>query len=36
MKHYPKIVLSAIVVTAAIYSVFKLLLAVPLPTGILV
>lgn len=35
MKHYPKIVLSAIVVTAAIYSVFKLLLAVPLPTGIL-
>lgn len=35
MKHYPKLVLSSVLVTGIIYSVFKLLLAVPLPTGIL-
>jgi putative tricarboxylic transport membrane protein len=35
MKHYPKLVLVSIVITGIIYSVFKLLLAVPLPTGII-
>lgn len=35
MKHYPKLVLSSVIVTGIIYSIFKLLLAVPLPTGIL-
>jgi putative tricarboxylic transport membrane protein len=35
MKHYPKLILSSVLVTGIIYSVFKLLLAVPLPAGIL-
>ncbi|MGV8980587.1 tripartite tricarboxylate transporter TctB family protein [Clostridium sp.] len=35
MKQYPKLVLSSVIITGAIYGVFKLLLAVPLPTGII-
>jgi putative tricarboxylic transport membrane protein len=35
MKKYPKLVLSSVIITGIIYGVFKLLLAVPLPTGII-
>ncbi len=35
MKNYPKVVLSSVIITGIIYGAFKLLLAVPLPTGII-
>ena len=35
MKGYPKVILSSVIITGIIYGAFKVLLAVPLPTGII-